>query len=157
MPTTSADFHLLDGDTAPAAPDAGFSRFFFLNGRPQMRRPGQAPIDLMPRWTIQFAFAGEVELDAFFGWHTVPEAVLVTRLELEAQEGASSPITITLTDAAGTSLGRTITLGAGDRYAVADIADLALAAGAVVRAKITGMTAEEIAAWLTLRIFITPQ
>ena len=157
MPTEPAIIDLLNGDTAPAAPDAGFASFFFLNGRLTMRRPGQTPIDLMPRWPVTFLFNGEAVLDALFGWHTAPEALLVTRIELEAQEVGASDITITLTGTDGTSLGRSITLVAGDRYTLADITDLPLASGAVIRAKITACGSVDAGAWLTLRLFVTPQ
>ncbi len=157
MPNISAAHDLFNGDTAPAAPDAGFASLFFVSGRPFMRRPGQAPIDLMPRWPLTFVFAGEAVLNAQFGWHTAPEALLITRLELEAQEAGAGAITITLTDTDGVSLGRTITLTAGDRYTLADITDLPLASGAVLRAKITDCATSDAGAWLTLRIFVTPQ
>lgn len=157
MPNISAAHDLFNGDTAPAAPDAGFASFFFLNGRMMMRRPGQAPIDLMPRWPLTFIFNGEAVLDAQFGWHTAPEALWVTRIELEAQEVGAADITVTLTDTDGVSLGGTITLTTGDRYTLADITDLPLAAGDVLRAKITDCSSADAGAWLTLRIFVTPQ
>jgi hypothetical protein len=158
MPNISAAHDLFNGDTAPAAPDAGFTSFFFLNGRMMMRRPGQAPIDLMPRWPLTFNLPGDAVVDAQFGWHTAPEALYVTRLELEAQEAPSGAgITVTLTDADGTSLARTITLAGGDRYTLADITDLAIAAGAVIRAKVTAAESSEPGGWLTLRVFVTPQ
>ena len=157
MPNISAAHDLFNGDTAPAAPDAGFASFFFLNGRPQMRRPGQAPIDLMPRWPLTFIFSGDAVMDAQFGWHTAPEALLVTRLELEAQETGGTSITVTLTDADGNSLGPALTLAAGDRYTLSDIADLPLSAGDLIRAKITDCGTSEPGAWLTLRLFVTPQ
>ena len=158
MPTESATIDLLNGDTAPTAPDAGFASFFFLNGRPFMRRPGQSPIDLMPRWPLTFLFNGDAVMDAQFGWHTAPEALLVTRLELEAQEVPSGAgITVALTDADGNSLGPALTLAAGDRYTLSDITDLPVAEGAVIRAKITAAESSEPGAWLTLRLFVTPQ
>lgn len=155
MPIESAAIDLLNGDTAPPAPDAGFASFFFRDGIPMMRRPGQAPLDLRPRWPITFVFAGEVETDVIFGHHTTTEPVILTRLELCAQEVPAAALTITLVGATGVSLGRTITLAAGTPYVGVDIADLALAAGSVIRAKITGSV--EGGAWLTLRLFLTPQ
>lgn len=157
MPDISAAHDFFNGDTAPDAPDNGFASLFFLNGRLTMRRPGQAPLDLMPRWPLTFFFAGEAVFDAQFGWHIAPEALWVTRIELEAQEAGGSAITVTLTDTDGASLDRSITLSAGDRYTLADITDLPLAAGAVLRAKITDCAVAEAGAWLTVRVFVTPQ
>jgi hypothetical protein len=160
MPTISADFHLLDGDTAPAAPDAGFSRFFFLSGRPMMRRPGQAPIDLMPRWAIHFNFAGEATDEQLFGRHTVPEAVYVTRLELEAQEApVGSALQVELVDASGAAFSpaRTVSIADGEFLGIADITDLAVAVAATIRARIKSVGSSTPGGYLTLRITITPQ
>ena len=158
MPTEPAIIDLFNGDAAPAAPDAGFASLFFLNGRPTMRRPGQAPIDLMPRWPVTFTFFGEAIHDAIFGWHTAYEALYVTRIELEAQEApADGTLTISLVDADGVSLARTISLINGDTHAVADIADLAVAAGGSIRAKISAAGTTGPGSWLTLRLFLTPQ
>ena len=160
MPTISAAHDLYNGDTAPDAPGAGFCSIFFVNGRPQMRRPGQAPLDLMPRWTVQMISAGDAEAGAFFGRHTVPEAVFVTRLELEAQEApVGASLTVELVDAAGASFAapRTITIADGEFYATADIADIAVASGVGLRAKVTAVGSLQAGGWLTLRLFITPQ
>ena len=160
MPTESAVIDLLNGDTAPDAPDAGFVSVFPVNGRWFMRRPGQAPVDLMPRWMVHFHFAGEVSDEQLFGRHTPSEAVYVTRLELEAQEApVGAALQVELVDASGDAFtpARTVTIVDGAFLGVADITDLAVASGATIRARIksTGITA--LGGELTLRISITPQ
>lgn len=160
MPNISAAHDFYNGDTAPDAPDAGFASFFFKDGRPYMRRPGQAPIDLMPRWTVQFGFAGEVTDEQLFGRHTVSEAVYVTRLELEAQEApVGAALQVELVDANGDSFSpaRTVTIADGAFLGTADITDLAVAAAATIRARIKSVGTTALGGYLTLRISITPQ
>lgn len=159
MPTIPAVHNFYDGDTTPpVASPAGYVGLFFKNARPMMRRPGESPLDLMPRWVIGFSFFGEAIADALFGWHTIPENVFLTRIELEAQETpGDGTLTVTLCDADGVSLDRSISLPNGDTYALADITDLALGEGSFLRAKITAAGTTQPGAWLSLRLFFTPQ
>ena len=159
MPTIPAVHNFYDGDTTPpVATPAGYVGLFFKGSRPMMRRADESPLDLMPRWVVTFTFFGEAVLDAFFGWHTIPEDVFLTRMELEAQETpGDGTLEITLCDEEGESRGHTISLPNGDIYALADITDLALGAGSILRAKITTAGTTAPGAWLTLRLFFTPQ
>jgi hypothetical protein len=91
--------------------------------------------------TATLYFNGKLTLGQIFGLYKAPAAVVLKEMHLAAQtapQGASA--IIELVDADGVGLGKTATLPAGDKIAVA-IFDppLALSANTLVQAKVTAV------------------
>ena len=162
MPNLPAIHNFRIGDTLPPAAPADYAGLFFLNGVPMLRRPGLPVVELVarPRWVVALALAGEATDEQLFGWHKPSEAVTVTHLELEAQEApVGGVLQVELVDASGASFAppRTVTIADGAFHAVADIADLAVASGATLRARVKSVGATAPGGYLTLRLSITTQ
>lgn len=88
-----------------------------------------------------FVLVGAPTLNQIFGFFAAPSSVQVQRLQITAQTApAGGNITVTLVNAAGTSLGASVVLPSGSTYYDQMLAaPLTLAPGAVVRAKVTGI------------------